>query len=175
MRKTVFAISLLAAAGLVAGCTTAAKQALYELRGAKGKFLWVSAPHRERLARVRGLRFEPVTTSIGQRLCPPAFLTAFDRRAAERLETLRGLYPGGEPLLRIQADVLYFQKKGLLSEAQSLTRVRMRDDVGLLADGIVRVESRSFRAGDEEDLAEETVDAICKFLRRGREEDDRDD
>ncbi len=174
MRTAVSAL-LLCAATLVPGCTTAAKQALYELRGARGRILWVSAPHRERLARLRGLRFEPVTTSIGQRLCPPAFMTAYDRRVAEKLADLHELYPGGEPLLRIEAEVLYFQKKGLLSEAQSLTRVRMRDDLGLLADGIVRVESKSFRAGDEKDLAEETVDTICKFLRREREEDDHED
>lgn len=174
MRTAVFA-GLAALAGLTCGCTTAAKQALYELRGARGKILWVSAPHRERLARIRSLVFEPATTTIGDRLCPVSFRNAYDRRAGEQLEALRTLYPGGEPRLRIEADVLYFQKKGLLSEAQSLTRVRMRDDLGLLADGIVRVESKSFRAGDEEDLAEETVDAICKFLRRGREQDEHGD
>ena len=175
MRKTLLATALLIAAGLATGCTTAAKQALYELRGARGKILWVSPPHRERLARVRAVRFEPVTTSIGPRLCPPSFRSAYDRRAAEKLAELGALYPGGEPELRIEADVLYFQKKGLLSEAQSLTRVRMRDDVGLLADGIVRVESKAFRAGDEEHLAEETVDAICKFLRRCQKDREPDD
>ncbi len=157
---------LMAWASATCGCATAAKQALYELRGARGKLIWISAPQTERLGRVRGLRFEPATTSIGDRLCPPAFRTAFDRRVAEQLAALREIYPGGAPVLRIEPDVLYFQKKGLLSEAQALTRVRMRDDVGLLADGIVRVESRSFRAGDEEDLAEETADTIVRFLRR---------
>lgn len=173
MRATLLAM-LMACAAAACGCTTAAKQALYELRGARGKLIWVSAPHTERLGRVRGLRFEPATTSIGDRLCPPAFRAAFDRRVAERLAALGEIYPGGAPVLRIESDVLYFQKKGLLSEAQALTRVRMHDDIGLLADGIVRVESRSFRAGDEEDLAEETADTIVRFLRRRGQADDHD-
>jgi hypothetical protein len=160
------AVLVLAALLPLSGCTTAAKHAFYEVRGAQGSMLYIDDLDADELRPCQSVRFEPATTTIGSRLCPPAFLHEYDRAAQAMTEKLRDQFPGGPPVLTITGDVLYFQKKGLLSGAQSLVRTRFTVDGRLLADAIVRVESRAFREGDHAALAEETIDTIGKALRR---------
>ncbi len=160
------AVPVLIALLSLSGCTTAAKHAFYEVRGAQGSMLYINELQADDVRACQSVRFEPATTTIGPRLCPPAFQHEYDRAAQALTTELYGSFPGGPLALTISSDVLYFQKKGLLSGAQSLVRTRFSVDGRLLADAIVRVESRAFREGDHVALAEETIDTIGKTLRR---------
>jgi hypothetical protein len=161
---------------LLSGCTTALKQAYYEIRGAKSKIIPVRDLQENALLECRSFRFEPVTTTVGDRICPPELRHAWDRHAAELASELREFYPGGDPGLLIASEILYFQKKGLLSGSQCLTRVKMREGERLIVDAIVRTESKSFREGGEDALAESNVKALGKFLKaRGLEKEAKDE
>lgn len=171
----------------LSGCSRAIKQAYYEFRGAKSEIILISDFDQDPLGPYRSVRFEPVTTTVGDKICPPRLRRYYDQHARELLADLRAFYPGGDPALRIASEILYFQHKGLLSGAECLTRVRMHDDADqrLVLDAIVRTESKSFRAGDESALAESNVKAIGKLLKKrkleeeeeeeGEEEEEQDD
>ena len=67
-----------------------------------------------------------------------------------------------------------------MSHAECLARVRMHEDGTLVADVVVRSESKSFRAGDEKALAGACIQAIGKFLKKQKkgeeiEEEEEDD
>jgi hypothetical protein len=161
----------------LSGCMTAVKQVFHEARGAKAKVLLVADVGERSLASYQGLRFEPATTTIGANLCPPGLLTYYDDHTRGLTEALRETFPGGEPVLQIGTEVTYFQKKGALSQAEFLARVRMRDGGRVVVDALLRAESKSFRRGGENALAEAAVEALRKFLKKqkvGGEPDDDD-
>jgi len=160
----------------LSGCTTALKQAYYEARGAKSKIIPVTDLEQDALLKYRSVRFEPATTTVGDRICPLELRRSYDRHTTELASELREFYPGGDPGLRVASEILYFQKKGLLSGSQCLTRVQMREGEQLVVDAIVRTESKSFREGGEDALAESNVKALGKFLKnRGLEEKEEDE
>jgi len=148
------------------GCLSVLKLGIQEVRGASADVLTVVDLPDGALALYRGLEFEPATTTAGPVICPPALLSAYDRAAAETRRELARVFPGGEPSLRVAGEILYFQKKGLLSAAQCLTRLKILGGGELLADAIVRAESKAFREGDEEALAEASLKAVRRFLLR---------
>lgn len=150
------------------GCFTIAKQAIHEARGAQGELLPVSTVGDSALARCRSIVFTPADTTAGPRLCPPALLREYDAATRKLAARLRPHYPGGAPTLTVDSEILYFQRKGLLSGAFMLTRVRMRADDRLAVDAIIKAESAAYTAGGEDDLADATVDALGRFLRRNR-------
>ena len=157
----------------LSGCTTALKQAYYEIRGAKSKIIPAADWNEDALLKYHSVSFEPATTTVGDRICPLKLRHAWDRHAAELASDLREFYTGGDPGLRVASEILYFQKKGLLSGSQCLTRVKMREGEQLVVDAIVRTESKSFREGGEDALAESNVKALGKFLEvRGLEEEE---
>ena len=144
------------------GCTTLAKQAYNEARGAQAKVLPIQETGPATMGRIRGYEFAPATTTVGAEICPPQLLSAYDR-ATSRLASRLGSDTG--PSLKVDSEVLYFQGKGLLSGAFMLTRVRMRDGERLISDVLVRAESGSYTRGGEDALAIATVDALGRFLR----------
>lgn len=152
----------------LSGCARAIKQAYYEFRGAQSEIMLISGFAENTLTPYRSLHFEPATTTVGNTICPPRLLRCFDQYLAEAAADLRRLYPGGQPGLRITNEVLYSQRKGLLSQAMCLARVRMYDaeDQHLVVDAIILTESKSFRQGGRSDLAASTVKALHQFLRR---------
>lgn len=151
----------------LAGCSRAITQTYYEMRGAKSDILLISRFEHDTLRPYQSLRFEPATTTVGDRICPPRLLRYFDEHLAEAARDLHEIYPGGEPSLSISNEVIYSQKKGLLSGSMCLARVKMRDadDRHLVVDAIVLTESKSFREGGRRELAESSVKALHKFLR----------
>jgi hypothetical protein len=151
---------------LLTGCTTIAKQAFHEVRGAQGEVLLITESRPSGLARYQGLQFTPATSTVGSRICPPELLRAYDRSASQAASKLRADYPGGSPALTIDSEILYFQRKGFLSGAIMLTRVKLRSSDQPVLDAVVRAESDAFRAGGEEDLAQASLDALCKFLEK---------
>ena len=162
----------------LAGCTTVAKQAFQEFRGARSKVLLTHNLAPDALLGYQTVRFASATTTIGDELCPPELRRQYDRFVAELALTLRDEYPGGQPTLLVSPEILYFQEKGLLSGAECLARVRMKDDTSqkLVVDAIVRTESKAFRAGGERALAESSVKAVGEFLAcRGIKEKDKDE
>ena len=168
----------LAAALSLSGCTTMAKQAFYEFRGAKGSIHFIQpGVEPELFTRFRAVRFEPVTTSIGPYLCPPKLRGEYDDAARELETKLKEYYPGGEPGLTVSGEILYFQRKGIMSGAECLSRVRFTEDGDLVADAIVHVESKSFREGGTSALAETSVQTVGKLLKQAQapEEEDADE
>lgn len=160
------AASTLLLTGCIAG--TIAKQALKEVRGAHGDVLPIGDFSDLALSKYRSIEFTPATTSAGNRLCPPGLLRTYDRSANQLAAKLKPGFPeaGGAPTLTIDSDILYFQGKGALSGAFMLTRVKMREDARVAVEAMVRTESESFRAGGEDDLANASVAALGKFLKR---------
>jgi len=161
----------------MSGCTTVAKQAFHELRGAQADLLFIDHAPCEDLATYDGVKFNPVSTTIGDELCPYSLRSKWDRCAAREEGKLRGCYPGGEKTLSVDAEILYFQKKGLLGSAQLLSRVRMRAGGTVVVDVLVNTMSKAFRAGGASALAETSVEAVAKFLRKQKavEEEDAED
>lgn len=155
------------------GCMSVAKQAFYELRGAKAEV--VLNGHAADLQPYASVEFTPVTTTLSDRLCPRDVIAAYDRYLRALPRELEVAYPGGEPRLTLDSEVMYFQSKGIMSQAQMLTRVRMRTGDHLLVDAIVKCESKAFREGGGDDLAETSVKALGKWLRKQKGlDDDRD-
>ncbi len=153
---------------LSCGCTTVAKQAFHEFRGAKADVSFVRDIGDRALAEYQSVKFEAATSDVGQ-VCPPKVLQAWNRHAGEQQAELAEYFPGGPPTLRIESEIWFFKEKGLLGHAECLARVRMRDDGTLKADLIVQALSKSFRAGDESALTDAAVKAIGKFLRNQKE------
>jgi len=143
-----------------------AKQALYEVRGAKAEVVLNNEVEPGVLEPYRSIEFTPVTTSLSPRLCPPELLETYDQTARMLPEELAGEYPGGEPRLVADSEVIFFQRKGIMSQAQMLTRLRLRDGQRLVVDAIVKCESKAFREGGVHDLAETTVKGLRKWLRK---------
>ncbi len=114
----------------------------------------------------QSVEFTPATTTVGSRICPPEVLRAYDRSANQVAFRLKRSYAGGEPSLKIDSEVLYFQGKGLLSGALLLARVQMHAGDELVGDALVKTESNSFRAGGEGDLAQASLDALARFLEK---------
>jgi len=146
-----------------AGCSHIIKPAYYELRGAKGTIYWVEEPPVSSLDEFRSVYFEPLSTTLGARLCPPELLEEYNRTARVYEAKLEN-YPGGSPTLSVGGDVVYFQNKGLLSAALLLMRFKLTADGRQVGDGVLRVESKSFREGDIGDLAETAVETLSKYL-----------
>ena len=151
------------------GCATAAKQALHEVLGARGEVLLVTEVSETALAEVQSLRFAPVATTLGHKLCPSAVIHAYDKYATRLGEELKDEYPGGSPALMIDGEILYFREKGILGSAQCLTRVKMHTDDRLVVDALVNAQSKSFREGGAKDLAKASVEALGKFLKEQEE------
>lgn len=147
------------------GCFTAIKQAYHEARGAQAEVKPIQAGDGA-LAGFNEVRFAPATASVGPKFAPPALLRAYDAAVAGLRTDLGKHYPGGAPALNVETEVLYFQEKGLLSGAQMLSRVRMGDAGRVVVDALVLAESKSFRAGGEDDLAKATVNALREFLQK---------
>ena len=168
--------ALLAVSVSQAGCTKVIMQGVHEVRGASAKLHLISAVDENEFAGYGGIRFEPLETSIGSRLCPPTLHDEYDAAAAVWQRKLAEHYSGGGPELTIESEALYYQKKGLLKSALMLSRVRMRAKETLVMDGIVLAKSKSYRAGGESALAAATLKAIGKFLERqkGVESEDED-
>ena len=164
-----FAVTV--AVGLCAtGCTTVAKQAFHELRGAQADVHLNQCVARDALARCQSVRFAPATTTLNSKLCPPTVIRAYDRRVTRQLSTLGEFYPGGAPELQVNTDLQFFQAKGLLSGALLLARVKMYTDGTMVADTVVITESKSFREGGGVALGETAAEAIVKWLLRQRQE-----
>lgn len=158
---------LLSVALSVTGCGfSVAKRAYQEVRGATASIKYVSDVRSDTLAKYQSIRFEPVTSSLGPQLAPPALLQAWDEAAREQGMELREFFPGGSPALRVKSEILYFQRKGIMSGAECLSRLRMYEDGSVVADIVVRAESEAFRAGGEHSLSEACAKAIARFLIR---------
>jgi hypothetical protein len=168
MTKYAYALSpFLAVAALLpmAGCspTDVILPAYYELRGAKGTIQWIDEPPVGSLDAFSSVYFEPLSNSLGRRLCPPPLVRDYDQTARAYEASLKK-YPGGAPTVNVASDVVYFQSKGLLSGALLLVRVKLAADGRQIGDGLLRVESKSFREGDASDLAETAVRTVTKYL-----------
>lgn len=148
------------------GCTTVAKQAFRELRGAHADVLLNEPVAVEKMQPYGSVEFSPITTTLGPRLCPLELKRAYDQFAREEGLRLREELPGGSPTLTLDSEALFFQGKGLLSQATFLIRVKMRNGGAVVADAVVVTESKSFRAGDADDLAEASVRALGDWLRK---------
>lgn len=157
------------------GCTTVAKRAYYEVRGAKVSVMPAEtvAERNEIIRRIepyKSFTFRPATTTLGDHLCPPRVLASFDNTAAhvhtneKFIEGFTEHYPGGEPTLTITTDVQMVEAKGLLSTAMLFARVKFVDGERMVLDTLVMTESKGFREAGREKLAEETAEGIGRFL-----------
>mgnify|MGYP001458551342 CR=1 FL=1 len=149
----------------LAGCLTVLKQGYAEIVGAQGTLLLINEVGPQALRPYQSISFESATTTMGEKLAPRTLISAYDDAAREMVRAMPPrAFPGGQPGLSVTSEVLYFQRKGLLSAAMSLVRVRISDDSRLIVDGVLRTESSSFRAGAEEDLAVASMKALREFL-----------
>ena len=166
MARITSVVFLAAALASVTGCTSALKQAYYEVRGAQADVVEMDESAPPSLAQYQSVVFEPATTQIGPKIAPPSVLAAYDTSARAEAEALKDAFPGGEPSLTVRTEILYSQNKGLMSGALGLARVRLSGSDGTTRDIVVKSESKSFRAGDKNNLAEAAVKAVGGYLRK---------
>lgn len=152
----------------LSGCMRAAKQAYYELRGAKAEVKLVQDVDDAVLRSYQQIVFQPATTTAGEKICPPSLLSKYDSNAREQLRDISGEFPGGSPTLQIATEILYFQEKGIFSSAECLVRVRGRDNGKLVFDAIVKAESKAFTSGGESALTGACAKAVCRYLEKRR-------
>ncbi len=171
MRQTWLTV-VVAASGLLAstGCglstaTSLAGHAFKEVRGARGEYLPVRDIPPAVLARARSVTFTPATAELGPRIVPPSVLGAYDRAASQEASRLASKYPGGEPALVVDSDLLYFQPKGLTSGALLLASIRLHLGDEPVGAGLVKVESDSTLAGGEDPLARAALAALGRVVR----------
>jgi len=152
---------------------SAAKQAFYEVRGAKAEISMVREIGDRALQHYESVRFEPATTDVGP-VCPTKVLSAWDRNAEKEQQRLAEHFASGSPALRVESELYFFKGKSILGAAECLARVRMFDDDELQADMVVQSSSKAFSAGGEDALTEAAVKKIGKFLlkQKGVEADD---
>ncbi len=163
-------LALLAAGTLATtGCsavTSVAGPVFNEVRGAHGSVIALREPARDVFGRIASLKFTPATCSLGPRIGTPELLRAYDIAASEFAARFAGVRLANAVPLVCDTDVLYFQKKGLVSGGLLLARVRLRADNTDGGEVLLKAESQAFRAGDEAALSTAAVDALGRFLRR---------
>lgn len=159
-------VLLILAAGLVplSGCSRAIKQVYYEFRGAKAKIHPIREVEPAVFAPYKSLSFEPATTTAGDEICPPSLLREYDLAGRDVVEALADRFPGGPPTLRITSELLFFQKKGIFSVAEVLTRVRMADGDRTVFECLVKSESKALTKSGEDDLSRACAKALGDFL-----------
>jgi hypothetical protein len=159
-------LSVLAMGSLLplGGCAVAVRQAVSELHGARAEILLNQQPLTLALKEYESVRFAPSTTTLGPQLCDPEVPGIYDRHAREAEQTLQEVFPGGEPRLVIDTEILYVKKKDLLNNAQFLARLHMRCDQHIVVDALINVQSAAFGEGDAQAIAKAAFDAIEAFL-----------
>lgn len=169
-RSRMALVALLAALPLTqAGCLSLVKQGVQEVRGAQAEVRWVSAMPSGSFDRFRSVQLEPSTTTAAP-ICTPRLLDAYNEALAALAKELQGVYPGGDPTLRVSSELQFFQGKGLLSGGMCIARVRMHDGGQQIGDALIIGETSSFRAGGEGSLSEACVEELGKVLSKRRKE-----
>jgi len=168
-------LSLLLLNGTLTGCTSVAKRAYYEVRGAKVSVL----PAQQMVSRTqivntfapyKSFTVLPASSSVGEHMCPQRVLSAFDaavneiRQDKDYMDKFAAHYPGGDPAFTVSITLHFVESKGLLGSALLFARVQMTDGATTLLDAVILTESKSFREGGSEKLAEETAKGIGRFL-----------
>jgi hypothetical protein len=72
--------------------------------------------------------------------------------------------------VRVDSEILYFQKKGLFSGGEFLTHSRLSRDGAQFADVLVQAESNAFTRGGEKDLARACIHALENYIKKGKED-----
>ncbi len=152
------------------GCLSVVKHAYYEARGAKAEVKVNGATNHNLLASCGDVEFAPATTTLDAELCPPRVLRYYDEHARKLAERFNGRNGGGSSALRITSDIQYFAPKGLLGSAMMLTRVKLTSAGSQVLDAVVVAESKSFRAGGGNALAEASVSGLGKYLGESRDD-----
>jgi hypothetical protein len=178
----------IAALGPLTGCLSLIKQGYSEVVGAQGEVKPITEADAASFARISSIRFEAAATRVGAPICPQSLIEAYDQAAASQateenaVSSNGGTAKSGSPTGRagdsidtatsavatVSSDIMYFQKRGLLSQAQCLTRVQVMRENQLLLDALILAESGSLRSSKagESALAKATVDALIEYVRQ---------
>lgn len=159
------------AGGLVGqtGCMSAAKQGLHEVIGARAEVIPLSEGEGRHLARYNTVAYARARTELSSRVIAPSLLAEYDAAARQAEAALAEKLPGGGPVLLVDSEILFYQKKGLLGAGQLLSRVWLRDGEDVVYEALVNATTKSFREGAAGDLAEATVKSLAKFIRERHE------
>lgn len=168
MSNTLRAVGLLTSSALLlatqTGCFTLIKQAFYEVRGAKSDIRQNTTTTRAELQPYEHIEFAPVTTELTDQICPRRLLFHYDEFAANQQPDFYLAFPGDPPALSGHSEILYYAPKGILGAAIMITRFRLYDGEREVGDLVVITESKSFRAGDEDDMARSAAHGLGKYL-----------
>lgn len=157
--SSILAITLLSMVSST-GCFTAAKQALAEVRGAQASVEPISTAARGSAAAVH---FRPARTEAGGAAVASA-AAAFDA-AARQVEQEINAGAGTGDAVEVDTKILYFRERGLFGTGLLLAHVQAMQRSGSpVLDAFVRVETKSFRAGDLADMAEAMAKDTARFL-----------
>lgn len=159
------------------GCFSVIKQAYFEARGAQGKVVIINDAASADLDRCGAVEFEPATSDVGAKLCPPKLLSDYDLAMAQlRQKQLPVRFHGNPPSARVSSQIYYFQEKGIFGQAMCIARVKFTGVSGPILDLMIISESKAFRAGGEKDLAKACAKALGKFLlgEKYSDEDEKD-
>lgn len=142
----------------LSGCYgTAAKQVVYAVMGAEGKFYELKTVDPHRLATYRSIRVEPFTNELGARV-PAGVLAEVNDRTPEAIAESTLFYPDGNPL-RVRGTIIHYTgRSGLEGSVMSI--------VGSSEECVCRVQLLDGESGD---LVGEAVcwGAVKSAIRRG--------
>lgn len=148
------------------GCLTTLKHAYYEVQGAQAEEEVIESAGSAALATYKGVEFLPSESRVPAAIVPATVRAEFDRQAKDAAAKLAPEYPGGAPRLAVDTEIFYFQRTGIMSAGMLLMRARFRDQNRVIVDLLVKSESKSFRAGGEEDLVAAGLEAIIEYLKK---------
>ena len=143
---------------LLNGCaSTVAKQAIYAVMGAQGKFYETSVVNPSLLATYRSIRVDSFTNELGERV-PPEVIAEVNDRTPEAIAESALFYPEGK-LLRVTGRIIHYTgRSGLQGSVWSVA--------GSTEECVCRVQLLDGNSGD---LVGEAVcwGAVKSAVRRG--------
>jgi hypothetical protein len=156
---------------ITTGCTTAIKQGMAEMTGAKGELQVLGSLSGDKVANAGGVEVGRVDHDAGPE-CPPNFVSELKVALAEELaENAEKVVYGGGSKLQVNARALYYRsgggmKKLLGSMSLALARVEVIDTGSGTVIGRANVagSTKAVRSGPE-DLAEAIAKEVAEWLR----------
>lgn len=167
-RTVVLAWLTVAFAGMNLGCMSRMiSEGMGTVTGAAGKVVDIKSG--AMLTSYKGLKVESVTAAAG--LPAPADLAGFLRAELSEAAAKKGLRAGGEPSLKLTAEVVHYETGGIVDEAigplqEVIVRTKLTDakSGNIVSEANLVGRSKATTSGGPENLAKGVGKALDKWL-----------
>jgi len=177
MKNTLASVGLVILLAVTNGCSTIAKKAYKEARGARSKLQVVPGTVRGDVGRFKGVRVAPTRTDIGA-LASAEFVETLPGALRSSLAEGEGApLPGGSPVIEVVPQVQWYHHAGGLkgiigSDSYAVVLFLLcseGDDVGKVQ---IVTKNAASRIGDREMADSMAKELAAWFSRGGAEEED---